>query len=272
MRIAHARREDMKEIQGVHGGAGSLAFMSLWEQEQFETDWWAIHAAYLPPGGGIGHHRHDSCEEIFVTIDNASQFTHNGRTAEVVGGAAVPLRRGESHAIYNHTERETRWFNFNIAAAGCKADSTDFGDDRLDASLESADRLPVGRFDRSLLEPGRLHEGKDQVGRREIWGPQDFRTACGRLVHCLLPPHTSIGYHRHETVEECYVIMNGGGRMTVDDETAEVRAGDAILNRLGGSHGLYNDTEDELELFLLAVCQEKGKFDVTDLNDDLSRR
>ena len=51
-------------------------------------------------------------------------------------------------------------------------------------------------------------------------------------------------------IEECYIIMNGSGRMTVDGETAEVYAGDAILNRLGGSHGLYNHThEDIVNLF-----------------------
>ena len=92
--------------------------------------------------------------QVFVTVDNAAQFTHNGRTAEIVGGAAVPLRQGESHAIYNHTDKETRWFNFNVTAIGMPADSTDFGDDRADAPLESLDRLPVARLDRNLLGYG----------------------------------------------------------------------------------------------------------------------
>ena len=45
-----------------------------------------VHACVIPPGGGIGLHTHNNCEEIFVTIDNASQFSHNERTAQVAAG------------------------------------------------------------------------------------------------------------------------------------------------------------------------------------------
>ena len=38
------------------------------------------------------------------------------------------------------------------------------------------------------------------------------------------------------------MIMNGRGRITVDDETEEVVRGDAIPNRMGGAHGIYNHT------------------------------
>ena len=272
MRIAHADKNEMREIDKVHAGAGPILFKSLYEQKDFETPWCFLHSAVLLPGGGIGHHRHDNCEEIFVTIDNAAQFTHNGRTTEVHGAAAVPVRKGETHAIYNHTDRDTRWFNFNVTDPGGPADSTDLNDGRSNAPLECADRLPIGRFDRSLLEYRPLHGGKGTAGIRTIWESRDFRTNLGFLVHCLLPPDTSVGYHRHDTIEESYIIMNGSGRMTVDDETAVVHAGDVIPNRLGGAHGLYNHTTDVMELFAVAVCMEKGQIDWTDLDDDLSHR
>ena len=148
MPIAHARPENMDELSGVHGGAGSILFQSLYADDDFQTPWRFIHAAMLLPSGGIGLHRHDDAEEIFVAVDNVSQFTHNGRTAQVDGGAAVPNRTGESHAIYNHTDRPTRWFNFNVALEDGQPLSTDLGDDRAGAPLESTDRLPVGRLDR----------------------------------------------------------------------------------------------------------------------------
>ena len=118
----------------------------------------------------------------------------------------------------------------------------------------------------------RAHQGKGEVGVREVWGAHDFRTNFGALYHALLPPDTSVGLHRHDTIEECYVIIAGNGRMTVDDETVEVAPGDVILNRLGGSHGIYNHADAELELFAVAVCAEKGQFDTTDLGDDLAGR
>ena len=50
--------------------------------------------------------------------------------------------------------------------------------------------------------------------------------------------------------------MAGSGRMTVDDETEEVHVGDAIPNRLDGSHGIYNHTQEDLEMLVMAVCME----------------
>ena len=272
MRIAHARKENMQQIDEVHGGAGSILFDRVFEREDFATDWSFIHAASLLPGGGIGHHRHEHCEEIFVTVDNAAQFTHTGRTTEVVGPAAVPLRTGETHGIYNHTDRETRWYNFHVVLPGKGSDSTDLGDDRADAELESAERLPVGRLDRKLLKYSRSHGGRGEIGAHMVWQSQDFRTNFGFLGLALLPPDTSVGYHRHDTLEECYIILQGSGRMTVDDETAEVFPGDVIPNRLGGSHGLYNHTHEELEILVVAVTQEKGKLDATNLGDELAKR
>ena len=105
-----------------------------------------------------------------------------------------------------------------------------------------------------------------------IRGPEDFRSNFGFLVHCLIPPDTSIGYHSHKGVEEVYIIINGKGRMTVDDETQRVSQWDVVPSRLGGSHGLFNDTLEDLELLVVAVCADKGQFDATDLGDDLSQR
>ena len=272
MRRARAQREDMKELAGVHGGAGTILFGSLFDRDDFETPFAFVHSAILLPGGGIGYHRHDDSEEIFITVDNAAQFTHNGRTAVVEGGAAVPLRSGEIHAIHNHTDSETRWFNLHCVVPGGTPTSTDLGDDRVGAELESTDRLPVGRLDRGALKYGPAHAGKGEVGGRMLWGPEDFRSNFHCLVHCLLPPDTSLGYHRHDGVEECYIIIAGSGRMTVDGETEEVQQWDAVPSGLGGSHGLYNHTREDLEVLVVAVCAEKGQFDSTNLGDDLSQR
>jgi hypothetical protein len=92
MRVTRANRKDMRKMNHLHGGAGKILFSSLWEQADLETPFTFVHGAILLPDGGIGYHRHDDSEEIFISVDNTSQFTHNGRTAIVEGGAAVPLR------------------------------------------------------------------------------------------------------------------------------------------------------------------------------------
>ena len=65
MKIAYARREEMEEISSVHGGAKSILFKSHFGSDDFGTPWRFIHSAILLPGGGIGHHRHDTAEEGF---------------------------------------------------------------------------------------------------------------------------------------------------------------------------------------------------------------
>ncbi|MDP7448620.1 MAG: cupin domain-containing protein [Candidatus Latescibacteria bacterium] len=272
MRVARADRQDMDELSSVHGGAGAILFGRLWERADFETPFAFVHTAILLPDTGIGYHRHDDSEEIFITTDNAAQFTHNGRTAIVEGGAAVPLRTGEIHAIYNHTDQDTRWFNVHCVVPGGTPKSADMGDDRSSADLESTERLPVGRLDRASLSRTQIHGGKGEVGHRMIWGPEDFRSNFHGLTHDVLPPGTSIGYHRHEGVEECYIVVEGSGRMTVDDETQVVQQGDTIPSSLGGSHGLYNHTQEDLEVLVVSVSAQKGQFDATDLEDDLSQR
>ena len=177
---------------------------------------------------------------------------------------------GESHARYNHTDQETRFFNFNVAAVGQPADSRDFGDDCVEAPMESADRLPIGRLNRNLMTYLSAHGGKGECGIRMVWDQQDFRNNWGFLAHVLLPAGVSIGYHRHDLMEETYVVINGSGRMTVDDETEVVYEGAVIPNRIGGSHGIYN--QGDLEMLVVAVCLEQGKLDAVDLDDDLTEQ
>ena len=56
--------------------------------------------------------------------------------------------------------------------------------------------------------------------------------------------------------------------MKVDDAVFEVGPGACVPNHLGGSHGLVAHVEP-VEFINIALYTE-GRFDVTDLDDDLS--
>lgn len=60
-------------------------------------------------------------------------------------------------------------------------------------------------------------------------------------------PEGSIPEHQHEP-EETYFIVKGRGKMTVDNETRDVKSGDLILIRSGQKHSLYNDSEENLNV------------------------
>ena len=268
------------EAKNCHSGAGTIKLMSLWEK--FETPWMFIHRGILPPKTGIGHHFHDRCEEMYVIFNGSSYFTHNGNTAEFNAGAMAPCFAGDSHGIYNPTDQVIQFMNLGVGDENRKYDNRDLNESLDNALPSSPDKVPcdaiakaqIRYFDRNLLTEieGKVHQGKGKLLFRRIWSHESFKTNWGFIDHILLPPDSSIGYHRHKTIEECYIIVAGKGKMTVDDETIEVFEGDAVPNKLGGCHGIYNHSSDYLEVLNMAVSLEKGKFDAEDVGDDLSAR
>ena len=100
---------------------------------------------------------------------------------------------------------------------------------------------------------GAAHEGKGQVKNALLYGDADFSTNLRFVIYTELPPGTSIGYHTHGNDEEVYVILEGLGTMTIDGEAHEVNAGDVILNKPDGSHGLENTSDDILKILVFEV-------------------
>jgi hypothetical protein len=60
--------------------------------------------------------------------------------------------------------------------------------------------------------------------------------------------------------------------MTVNDVTTDVKAGDAIPCTLHDSHGLYNNSDKDIELLVISAAMEKGVHRVINWGDDLSDR
>lgn len=72
--------------------------------------------------------------------------------------------------------------------------------------------------------------------------------------YMIIPPGHSVGDHHHElTDEETYIIIEGVGEMTLDDETRTVHAGDLIINAPGGKHGLKNIGTTNLKVVAVDV-------------------
>lgn len=65
-----------------------------------------------------------------------------------------------------------------------------------------------------------------------------LHTHAQSLAEATLAPAQGTQRHYHRLAEEIYLIVEGGGRMEVDGEVAEVTAGDAILISPGAWHEL----------------------------------
>ena len=257
-----------------HVGAGEVRFTDIVGTPDFDTNMRAISRGEIPPKCGIGEHLHRNMEEIFIVLNAPAQFTVNGRTALLPPRAMVVCRKGDSHGIFNpNTDKSLDWLYFAVSMERGVWGSIEFGNDLSKEKVESPPPFLWTVLDRRLLLPAaNAHGGKGSILFRRCWDKDTFQTNWEFIDHCILPPGTSIGYHQHNMIEEVYFLVSGKGRSTVNDTTWEVKAGDAIPCTIGDSHGLYNNSDQEIELVVFSAAKEKGARNTKNWGDDLTTR
>ena len=97
------------------------------------------------------------------------------------------------------------------------------------------------------------HGGSGPVDLYEIWGKDDFKSKVDFIDRVVVPPGSTIGFHRHGDNEEMYIVLDGNGLMTIEDEEVRVETGDMILNPPGGRHGLVNDSDRKIDILVIQV-------------------
>jgi mannose-6-phosphate isomerase-like protein (cupin superfamily) len=102
------------------------------------------------------------------------------------------------------------------------------------------------------------HGGANVVHAVRPLTDEDFETDLAFIDYVELPPGSSIGTHVHGDDEEIYFVIEGRGAMAIDEEDHVVRAGDLVLNRRGGTHGLRNDSDAPIRLLILQVRYRGG--------------
>ena len=89
-----------------------------------------------------------------------------------------------------------------------------------------------------------IHDiGGEVVKENETYLLKDNKLLNGLVVRStLLNPFKQTTGHNHSGQEEVYFFVTGEGRMLLDDDEFEVKAGDVVLIPDGAFHRVYNDS------------------------------
>ena len=77
----------------------------------------------------------------------------------------------------------------------------------------------------------------------------------------VLEPGASFGVHRHIDSEELYVILDGTGRASVDDEEWEIGPGDVVTLHKGQSHGISAAPTSSLRFLAIGIGGPNRRFE-----------
>lgn len=97
------------------------------------------------------------------------------------------------------------------------------------------------------------HGGEGSIRFARVFETDSFQTKIDFIDFSIIPPESTIGYHRHSNNEEIYFILEGEGKMNMNGSEFLVRSGDVIINSPYSSHGLKNIGKNEIKLFVFQV-------------------
>lgn len=247
----------MKHIQLVDLVPANASVSAL-PGVQFHTPWQRFDYAVLAPGEQRAVDATASRGEWgYLVLEGQVELAAGETVGRGVAPGFVVGPLGAEHALSNVGDSEAHVLYVAVA--------TDAGGD--------AQRMSTGAFAGDLLTwRDAIHGGSGRIATRHVLRPEDFHSTWTFLDHAVLGAGGSVGYHYHDALEECFVVLRGRGLMTIDDETFEVSPGSVTWQGIGQAHGIYNPGPDELDFLRVAVAQPHEEYTTIDLHDDLAGR
>jgi mannose-6-phosphate isomerase-like protein (cupin superfamily) len=247
----------------VHNGSGPMDYMALYDDRghaakfNLGVNLFFLHRGVLPPGGGIGEHFHNYCEEMFVILDGEAEYSIDSRTSVLKGPAGAVARLGHSHAITNQSARPVQWMNINVGLLPHFYDAWNLDDGRVGAPKDTLPQFIHMDLNKSLDKPYPNFEGGTGTAMyHRGLDPSTFYTTWSYVDHLLLPPGVTAGPNTKPDMAEIYYVMSGEGTATIGGETVQIKAGDAVPAALGESRAFAAGSGAPLEFMIIGIARD----------------
>jgi mannose-6-phosphate isomerase-like protein (cupin superfamily) len=271
-RIAHGGNGELNSYPphpSVHNGSGPMNYMQLWGDTpsgqgtgakfNLGVNLYFLHRGVLPPGGGIGEHFHNYCEEMFVILDGEAEYSIDSRTSVLQGPGGAVARLGHSHAITNQSSKPVQWMNINVGLLPNYYDANNRDDGRVGAPKDAIPQFMTMNLSKSLDRPVEgFMGGKGIVQYHRGLDPSTFYTAWSYVDHLLLPAGTSVGPATKKDMAEVYYVISGAGTATIGGETLAIKTGDAVPAALGESRAFAQTGGAPLEFMVIGIARSQN--------------
>jgi len=225
---------------------------------EMASAWGELQYLVLPAGAQCGSSAAPDREVGYILLGGAIDLEGPDLGAQFEGPTALLCGVGWPHTLANAGAGTAQLLRFSAALQGNAPAAPTF-------RAESVDQA------RLKWRPA-IHGGAGQIATRHIWGPGDFSSPWVFLDHAVLAPQSSLGYHYHDALEECFVVLSGQGYITISDQTLAVGPGSVTWQGIGQPHGLYNSGGEPLDFLRVAVGIRGEQYTTIDLNDSLLKR
>ena len=92
-------KEEIRE--NMRGGDGSVTIRHYFTKDEFTADTRLCARLIIPPGAGIGPHRHETEDEVYIITRGSGLLDDGTGEARVSEGDAVLTGNGGSHSVRN---------------------------------------------------------------------------------------------------------------------------------------------------------------------------
>jgi mannose-6-phosphate isomerase-like protein (cupin superfamily) len=246
-----------RQVESAHGGAGKIEFTGILKSSDLSSNFLFLHVGVIQPKSGIGHHFHHKMEEMYIILDGEAEFTINGRTSLLKGPVAVPCKMGQSHAIYNKSNKPVRWLNFAVGSEKGRYDNFDLGDARVGVPLDPTPVFVTAPLGREKLRDTKHRDAEVGVLYRRALRPQVFSTPWAFLDHMVVPAGKTTTKRTLAEEEEVWYVMSGTGVVRIGAEQAAMKAGEAIAVRFGEEISFANEGNGDFELMAIGISMSR---------------